>query len=53
MKQHGDWWKMPVDDLERFMYSVAANQLERKDLKDIIYDLIYRVRELQRSVSKL
>lgn len=51
--REGDWWKMTASELETLMQSVAANQLERKDLKDIIYDLIYRVRELQRSLSKL
>lgn len=52
MKMRGEWWKMPAADLETYMQSVAANQLERSDLKEIIFDLLYRVQEMQRSLSR-
>lgn len=51
MKRSTEWWKMSASELENYMQSIAANQLERKDLKDIIFDLIYRIQEMQRSKS--
>ena len=51
MKRNTDWWKMSASEIETYMQSVAANQLERKDLKDIIFDLCYRIQGMQRSES--